>query len=59
MATTREDNKQANKKRKTKDLPEGLAYLTKANFSMNVIARLETNNTEMEGEVMVAYEVKL
>jgi hypothetical protein len=59
MATTPEDIPQANKKRKTKDLPEGLAYLTEANFSSNVIARLETNNTEMDGEVMVAFEVKL
>ena len=58
MATTMEDNNaDARKKRKTKDLPEVLTYLNQANFKTQLKARLETDNKEMGGEVMVAYEV--
>ena len=61
MATTVEENNEGvqSKKRKTKDLPECLAYLNEANFKTKLKTRLETDNKDKEGEVMVAYEVML
>jgi hypothetical protein len=48
----------ANKKRKMKDLPECLAFLTEDNFRNMVKFRLEMDGKET-GEIMVAYEVLL
>ena len=61
MATTAEENNEGvqSKKRKTKDLPECLAYLNEANFKTKLKTRLETDNKDKEGEVMVAYKVML
>ena len=49
----------ASKKRKTKDLPECLLYLTQNNFRTQLRARLEADAKDQSGEVMVAFEVKL
>jgi hypothetical protein len=46
-------------KRKSKDIPLCLAYLTEANYKTQIKARLETDNKDQSGEVMVAYEFKL
>jgi hypothetical protein len=61
MATESENNTplSTGKKRKTKDLPECLMYLTEKNVRTMVKARLETNPKETGGEVMVAYAVML
>ena len=62
MATTaaEEDNTPAApKKRKTKDLPDCLSFLNENNFKTFLNARLETDQNEMDGVVMVAYAFSL
>jgi hypothetical protein len=49
----------AAKKRKTKDLPQELTRLTEENFRKALKFRLETDATEIGGEVEVAFEVAL
>jgi hypothetical protein len=59
-ATSADNTQSAIKaRRKSKDLPLCLAYLTEANFQTQIKARLETDNKDQSGEVMVAYEFKL
>ena len=49
----------ATRKRKTKDLPDSLAYLNESNFRFKVKGRLEEDNKDPDGEVMVAYGMEL
>ena len=55
MAT---DDPTPTKKRKVKDLPSSLSYITAENFRDKLNGRFETDSKE-SGEVMVAFEVKL
>jgi hypothetical protein len=45
------------RRRKTKDLPQSLSYLTEDNFRFKIHGRLEADNKDPEGEVMVAHTV--
>jgi hypothetical protein len=55
-ATSADNTQSAIKaRRKSKDLPLCLACLTEANFQTQIKARLETDNKDQSGEVMVAY----
>ena len=45
------------KKRKTKDLPQSLTYLTEDNFRFKIHGRLEADSKDPDGEVMVAHTV--
>lgn len=47
------------RKRNAKELPESLAYLTENNFRFKVKGRLETDQKDPDGEVMVAYAMDL
>jgi hypothetical protein len=49
----------ATRKRNTKDLPDSLAYLNESNFRFKVKGRLEEDNKDPDGEVMVAYGMEL
>ena len=49
----------ATRKRKTKDLSDSLAYLNESNFRFKVKGRLEEDNKDPDGEVMVAYGMEL
>ena len=58
MSTSADGDATTNKKRKVKDLPEGLSYITADNLSTKARARWETDEKE-SGEVMVVYEIML
>ena len=45
------------KKRKTKDLPQSLTYLTEDNFRFKIHGRLEADSKDPDGEVMVVHTV--
>jgi hypothetical protein len=47
------------RKRKAKDLPQSLSYLTEDNFRFKIHGRLEADNKDPDGEVMVAHTVDL
>jgi hypothetical protein len=47
------------RRRKTKDLPQSLSYLTEDNFRFKIHGRLEADNKDPDGEVMVAHTVDL
>jgi hypothetical protein len=47
------------RRRKTKDLPQFLSYLTEDNFRFKIHGRLEADNKDPDGEVTVAHTVDL
>ena len=62
METIAEDNVPTvatARKRKAKDLPQSLSYLTEDNFRFKIHGRLEADNKDPDGEVMVAHTVDL
>ena len=62
MQTTTENNNPdavARKKRQTKDLPVCLSFLREDTFKSSLKARLETDQNELAGKVMVTHEFSL